>query len=56
MNKGQGKNQGQGFEDMPEEEVKEIGRKGGKSQGKDNNPGNITNRDQGGSDDSQTSY
>lgn len=38
-------NKNKGFGSMPEEEVREIGRKGGQSQGQENNPGNFANRD-----------
>jgi general stress protein YciG len=34
-----------GFASMDPEEQREIARKGGQSQGKENNPGNFANRD-----------
>lgn len=36
-------NRGRGFAGMDEEERREIARKGGQSQGKENNPGNFAN-------------
>lgn len=34
-----------GFASMDEDRQREIARKGGRSQGKENNPGNFANRD-----------
>ncbi len=36
-------NDGRGFASMDEEKQREIARKGGQSQGKENNPGNFAN-------------
>jgi uncharacterized protein len=37
------KNGGQGFASMPKEKVQKIASEGGRSQGKENNPGNFAN-------------
>lgn len=36
-------NDGRGFASMDEEKQREIARKGGQSQGRENNPGNFAN-------------
>jgi general stress protein YciG len=42
-NKGNGRGRGRGFASMDEEKQREIASKGGRSQGKENNPGNFAN-------------
>lgn len=45
-NQNQGGSENRGFSTMDPKKKKEVARKGGQSQGKDNNPGNYANRDQ----------